>query len=61
MNSTGKDEDVKKKAKELRNAGEAKGKEVQKEGEAKFEAAKVGVIDLFVASSLSLTFRYPHL
>jgi hypothetical protein len=49
MNSTGKDEDVKKKAKELRDAGEAKGKEIQKEGEAKFEAAKVGAIDLFLS------------
>lgn len=52
MNSTGKDEDVKKKAKELRDAGEAKRKALQKEGEAKLETAKVRVIDRLVACIL---------
>ena len=51
MNSTGKDEDVKKKAKELRDASEAKGKQLKKEGEAKFETAKVRAIDLFLLVS----------
>lgn len=41
MTSTGKDEEVKQKAKELKNSAEAKGKELEKKGEAKFEAAKV--------------------
>jgi uncharacterized protein HemX len=52
MNSTGKDEDVKKKAKELRDAGEAKRKALQKEGEAKLETAKVRVIDRLFACIL---------
>lgn len=41
MNSTGKDEEVKAKAHELKDAGEARAREMKKEGEAKANAYKV--------------------